>query len=59
MTKRIVIEHSNTDLRHWDYFYTEIIDNSKPDGYKICASASGEWSFISRVVSDWLKNFKE
>jgi len=55
----IVIEHRSTDFEHWDYFYAEIIDNNRPDGYKIRASASGEWSFIAKVISEWLKDFKE
>lgn len=54
---RIEVIHNYDNEYQWDIFYVQLIDDNKPDGQKIRASASGEWSFITRVVSDWLREY--
>lgn len=54
---RISIEHAPIDPARWEWFNAQLIDEEKPDGYKLRASAGGDFGFISRVVLDWLREY--
>lgn len=55
---KIEIVHNYQNAYQWDIFYVQLVDESKPDGEKIRASASGDWKFVSRVVGGWVDEFK-